>query len=60
MAIDAITAHLAQQSGIQKLPSPKLTLFVQRGFLDAATCASLCTMIDAERRPSTISDHLRP
>jgi prolyl 4-hydroxylase len=57
MAIDAITAHLAQQPGIQKLPSPKLTLFVQRGFLDAATCAALCTMIDAEHRPSTISDH---
>ena len=57
MAIDAITAHLARQPGIQKLPSPKLTLFVQRGFLDAATCAALCTMIDAERRPSTISDY---
>ncbi|WP_294352952.1 2OG-Fe(II) oxygenase [uncultured Sphingomonas sp.] len=57
MATDAITAHLAQQPGIQKLPSPKLTLFVQRGFLDAATCAALCAMIDAERRPSTISDH---
>ncbi|WP_375272980.1 prolyl hydroxylase family protein [Sphingomonas sp.] len=57
MATDAITAHLAQQPGIQKLPSPKLTLFVRRGFLDAATCAHLCAMIDAERRPSTISDH---
>ena len=57
MAHDAITAHLAQQPGIQKLPSPKLTLFVQRGFLDPATCAQLCAMIDAERRPSTISDH---
>jgi len=57
MATDAITAHLAQQPGIQKLPSPKLTLFVQRGFLDAATCAALRAMIDAERRPSTISDH---
>ncbi|NTS64392.1 2OG-Fe(II) oxygenase [Sphingomonas sp. HHU CXW] len=57
MATDAITAHLAQQPGIQKLPSLKLTLFVQRGFLDATTCAALCAMIDAERRPSTISDH---
>ena len=57
MATDAITAHLAQQPGVQKLPSPKLTLFVQRGFLDPATCAQLCAMIDAERRPSTISDH---
>lgn len=57
MTVDAITAHLARQPGIQKLPSPKLTLFVRRGFLDAATCAALCAMIDAERRPSTISDH---
>ena len=34
MTVDAITAHLARQPGIQKLPSPKLTLFVRRGFLE--------------------------
>ena len=49
MASDPITAHLLAQPGIQKVPSPKLTLFIQRGFLDAATCAALCAKIEAER-----------
>ena len=57
MASDPIVSHLAAQPGIQKLPSPKLTLFVKRAFLDAETCARLVAMIDAERRPSTISDY---
>ena len=56
MPSDTIVAHLAAQPGIQKVPSPKLTLFMRRAFLDADTCAALVAMIDAERRPSTISD----
>jgi prolyl 4-hydroxylase len=57
MASDPIIAHLAAQTGVQKVPSPKLTLFIRRGFLDPATCAALVERIDAQRRPSTISDH---
>jgi prolyl 4-hydroxylase len=57
MASDPIVSHLSAQPGIQKVPSPKLTLFLRRGFLDAATCAALVERIDAHRRPSTISDH---
>lgn len=56
MADATIAAHLAAQPGIQRVPSPKLTLFVKRGFLDAGTCAALVAMIDAQRRPSTVSD----
>lgn len=56
MASDPIVSHLSAQPGIQKVPSPKLTLFLRRGFLDAATCAALVERIDAHRRPSTISD----
>lgn len=56
MADATIAAHLAAQPGIQRVPSPKLTLFVMRGFLDVQTCAALVTMIDAQRRPSTVSD----
>ncbi|KQT33020.1 oxygenase [Sphingomonas sp. Leaf412] len=56
MPSDPIVAHLAAQPGIQKVPSPKLTLFVKRAFLDADACAALVAMIDAARRPSTISD----
>ncbi|MDR6787216.1 prolyl 4-hydroxylase [Sphingomonas sp. BE138] len=56
MATDPIAAHLASLPGIQRLPSPKLTLFVKRGFLDADTCTRLIALIDAGRRPSTIAD----
>ena len=42
--------------GVQRVPSPKLTLFVKRGFLDAALCHEVIARIDAVRRPSTIAD----
>lgn len=56
MASDPIIAALAAQPRIQRLPNPKLTLFVQRDFLDAETCAGLVARIDAARRPSTVTD----
>ncbi|WBH16286.1 prolyl hydroxylase family protein [Sphingomonas radiodurans] len=52
----SVVARLNAQPGIQRVPSPKLTLFVKRGFLDPDTCAGLVAMIDARRRPSTITD----
>lgn len=42
--------------GVQRVPSPRLDLFVVRDFLDPATCALLIGRIDARRRPSTIAD----
>lgn len=42
--------------GAQKVPSPKLDLFIRRGFLNAGECAQMVAMIDARRRPSTIAD----
>lgn len=51
--VERILAH----DRVQKLPSPKLTLFTRREFLDAGTCAALCERIEANRRPSTITDH---
>lgn len=53
---DAMTTHLAGMPGVQRVPSPKLTLFLRRGFLDPETCAAVIARIDAQRRPSTISD----
>lgn len=52
----AMAAALAAQPGVQRVPSPKLDLFIRRDFLDAATCAALCERVDATRRPSTITD----
>lgn len=52
----AITARILSHPGVQKLLSPKLTLFVRRHFLAPDLCAALIGQIDAVRRPSTIAD----
>jgi prolyl 4-hydroxylase len=48
--------HLLSVPRMQRVPSPRLELFVLRDFLDADTCAALVERIDAKRRPSTIAD----
>lgn len=53
---EPIVAHILAQPGVQKLPSPKLTLFIARAFLPPALCAEVIERIDAVRRPSTIAD----
>ena len=47
---------LLAQSGLQRVPSPKLELFQLRQFLDPRLCAELMARIDDERRPSTLAD----
>lgn len=49
-------AQVAAFPGIQKVPNPKLDLFIIRNFLSADRCAEFCAMIDIKRRPSTIAD----
>lgn len=48
--------RLTRAEGIQKVPSPKLDLFIRKGFIGPDECADLIALIDAERRPSTIAD----
>ena len=48
--------RLARIPGVQKVPSPKLDLFIRRAFLTPEECAALIALIDAERRPSTLAD----
>ena len=48
--------RLRAAAGVQRVPSPKLELFIARAFLDAETCAALVRLIDAKRRPSEIAD----
>lgn len=43
-------------AGAQRVPAAALTLYIRRGFADAAECAALCAAIDAGARPSTITD----
>ncbi|MFV0624546.1 prolyl hydroxylase family protein [Sphingomonas sp. ac-8] len=54
---EPIIAHILAQPGVQRVPSPKLTLFMVRDFLPAELCAAMIARIDANRRPSTVSDY---
>lgn len=54
---EPIVAHLAAQANVQKIPSPKLTLFQKRNFLTPELCGLFSERIETDRRPSTISDH---
>ncbi|HEV2747953.1 MAG TPA: 2OG-Fe(II) oxygenase [Allosphingosinicella sp.] len=49
---------LARAPGVQRVPTPKLTLFIRRNFLAPDECARIIALIDARRRPSTLSDDL--
>jgi prolyl 4-hydroxylase len=51
-------ARLRATAGVQRVPNPKLDLFIARDFLDPETCARLMARIDERRRPSTIADDL--
>lgn len=52
-----IAATISANAGVQRVPSPKLTLFMARSFMTAEECAGICAQIDDRRRPSTISDY---
>ncbi len=45
------------QPDTQRVPSPKLTLFIKRAFLDPAECAAVIKRIDVNRRPSTLANY---
>ncbi|MBW8754318.1 MAG: 2OG-Fe(II) oxygenase [Sphingomonadales bacterium] len=48
--------HLLTFPRMQRVPSPRLELFIMRDFLSAEDCAALVARIDERRRPSTIAD----
>lgn len=51
-----VVEWLSARPGVQKVPNPKLTLFIKRDFLSPVLCTMLMALIDARRRPSTVSD----
>lgn len=53
---EASVDHLAAQA-MQRVPSPRIEMFVKREFLDADECRDLIALIDAQRRPSTVANH---
>ncbi len=51
-----VAAHIMRQPGVQRVPSPKVEMFVAKNFLEPELCQLLMVKIEAERRPSTIAD----
>ncbi|MEO8175886.1 MAG: 2OG-Fe(II) oxygenase [Sphingomicrobium sp.] len=45
-------------AGVQRVPSPRLELFIFRDFLEPTQCVELIARIDARRRPSEIADDI--
>lgn len=56
VASDPIAAALRKVPGAQRVPSPRLDLFILRHFLDSDSCRELIALVDANRRPSTLAD----
>lgn len=48
--------RLTATAGVQRVPTPKLELFIVRNFLDPESCSALIDRIDERRRPSEIAD----
>lgn len=56
VSADRVSERLASVPGVQRVPTPRLELFILKRFLDPETCSALCDLIDRNRRPSTIAD----
>lgn len=54
---EPVVASMLGHPGVQKVPSPKLTLFIKKGFLEPDICTAIVAQIDSRRRPSTVSDY---
>ena len=53
---EASADRLLTLPGMMRVPTPRLEMFMLRGFLNDQECASLVARIDRDRRPSTIAD----
>lgn len=53
---DSVASKLGSRSGVQRVPHPKIELFQCKGFISPDLCQRLVTLIDTDRRPSTIAD----
>lgn len=53
---DSVAVKLALGERIQRVPHPKVELFQLKDFLTPDHCQQLISLIDKDRRPSTIAD----
>ncbi|MCD2325042.1 2OG-Fe(II) oxygenase [Sphingomonas sp. IC-56] len=51
-----VVEHILRQSGVQRVPSPKVAMFIVKNFMRPDMCQALMAQIDGKRRPSTIAD----
>ncbi len=54
---EPVIAHILSQPGVQRTPTPKVTLFQKRDFLDDDLCAALIGLIEINRRPSELANY---
>ncbi len=54
---EPVIAHIMSHAGVQRTPSPKLTLFQKRGFIPPELCTALVDLIDTNRRPSELANY---
>jgi prolyl 4-hydroxylase len=50
--------RISAQAGVQRVPSPRLHLFIKRQFLSPEECEAVIALIETNRRPSTIADDM--
>ena len=48
--------HMLAQPGMQRVPTPRLEMFILRNFLSEAECDALIARIESKRRPSTLAN----
>lgn len=48
--------HIAALPDVQRVPHPKIEMFIMRDFLSADECAPLIELIESHRQPSTLVD----
>lgn len=53
---DSVVRTVADQRGVQRMPTSKAEIFQVKRFAPPDLCADLIALIDRDRRPSTIAD----
>ncbi|UZK66466.1 prolyl hydroxylase family protein [Sphingomonas sp. M1-B02] len=53
---EPVIEHILRQPGVQRVPSPKVAMFIAKSFFEPELCLRLIEQIDSQRRPSTIAD----
>jgi prolyl 4-hydroxylase len=51
------SSDILSRAGMQRVPTPRLEMFIKRDFLHGEHCDALIALIEAQRRPSTVANH---